>query len=342
MSVALARAWWDALRAAPGTTRLSAPNLAADLSTVDEALGALPEAAEAVQRAGRPPATFGLAAAATVPTAPIEWVAVALAVGAEVVLKRPRAEAGLFPAMLAAAKDVGVPVRLTDALDEVGEADAAVLLGGDAMARAWVAPGAGGRRLAFGHRIAVIAAEGPPTDARAAAIADDLAAADTRGCMSPVAVFVDGPTDAWTEALADALRAADRDRPRGRIDDAEAVALRTAVARARVLGRAIDGGTWSVLTLPASHTPQRALPRQAVVIPWSVADGRPPVAGLGAVATDGPTFGLVAPRITRLGHLQRPPLCRHHDGIDHLAWMGRSGAVPDRIAVLATDVDTPG
>jgi hypothetical protein len=337
-----ARAWWEALRGAPGTTRLSPANLAADLATVEASLRALPDAVDAVQRHGHPPETFGLAAAATVPTAPIEWVAVALAVGATVVLKRPRRDVGLLPAMVDAAARVGAPLHVTDALDEVGACEAAVLLGADASARAWANSAAGGRRLAFGHRVSVVAVHGSPTEDAAAAIASDVAAADTRGCMSPIAVFVDGAADRWAAALAEALETSQRERPRGHIDDAEAVALRTAIARARALGRASVGDGWSVLQLPADRIPDHALPRQAVVIPWPTHAGRPPVRAVGALATTGPTLDLNAPRVTELGRLQHPPLCRHHDGFDHLAWLGGHPDTPSRIAVLATDVDTQG
>jgi hypothetical protein len=342
MSLGLARAWWDAVREQPCATRLSPANLAADLAAVDASLTALADARAHVLACGAPPTRFGLAAASTVPTAPIEWVAVALAVGAEVTLKRPRAEPGLLPTMVDAAQRVGAPLRLVDTLEEVGACESAVLLGSDASAAAWVAGSEGVRRLAFGHRVAAVCVAGEPTAEAAYAIAADLAAADTRGCMSPIAIFLDGPEEAWAEALSAAMRQLEAERPRGAITDAEAVALRTKIAMGRAVGRAIDGGRWSVLILPARHTPRHALPRQAVVVPWREEAGPPPVHGLGALAVLGTTFGLRSPRVTALGELQRPPLLRHHDGFDHLGWLGQAESAPARIAVVATDVDTRG
>jgi hypothetical protein len=279
-------------------------------------------------------------AARTVCTAPIEWCALLLGRGSEVLLKAPADDPGLAPWLVEHAQAVGLPLRWTTERSATQGHDVVLVMGSDATVasvRAELPASCGffgfGARFSLGWwgRLAA------PT-ATAAAFAHDLALHDTRGCMSPSIVFTDANLDLVVSALASALQALQVACPRGACSDIEHAEIRARGALARVLGRCVEGEGWAVHALPITHARPAALPRCAQVVEvrdinealhwaraWSLQ--------LSTVATTdeqtAPLWSqLGASRVCPPGQMQSPPLLRAHDGVHllHATARATSGA----------------
>lgn len=285
----------------------------------DEALDA------AWQRAGSPYEEATMVVARTVLTAPLEWCALWWGVGTHVRLKVPREAGGLGPWLQEQAARFGLPLQVVTDPGAV-QGPLVVAMGRDATIDALAsALPASTRFVGFGHRFSVSWAR---TEAGLWATAADVAMHDTRGCLSPVAVFSDHPRAA--AILAEAMAEAQARWPRGELADHELALLRQRRALARVVGSVAEGEGWAVHTVPVDRFQPVAAPRLAVLHPATHAQLgvalAPYLEHLSSVGTDSddPLPGRVVP----CGELQRPALARQHDGIDWVAvavGAGRSG-----------------
>lgn len=311
MSWAAVHRWLDRLREAPRpATELSDAGLKL---VIDDALDALtPDHLAAAALPGEPWPDATFIAARTVHTAPIEWLAVLLGRGTRVTLKHPRGAPGLAPWLLQHAGEL--PLQITD--DAPLDTGLVIAMGHSATIntiRAQLQPHQ--RLLGFGSRFS---AAWLPDITHVHDLARDLAAHDSRGCMSPAVVL--GPAS-LAPALAEAMAEAQRRWPRGALSRVEQVALRTQAALARVAGELHEGEGWQVAVLPpeqaAPHTPPRTVQLVDADLSWLT-----PHAHL--LSALGVPHGVTVPppgpaaRVVPLGHLQRPPLVRLHDGVDWL------------------------
>lgn len=311
------RAWRDHLRAVgpPDVGPLSAEGRALAWQVALDALSdeAL-DAAWSLPADPYPDAT--MVVARTVLTAPLEWCAVWWGHGTRVRLKVPRAAPAFGAWLEATTASFDLPLEVvTDPADAVGSL--VVAMGRDATVTALRERLPAGRPfLAFGHRFSVAAAE---DEVALRGVVDDLVLHDTRGCLSPVAVFTDVP-DAL-EVVAEAMAEAQTRVPRGALSAHEGAALRERRALARVLGRTRSGDGWDALWLPADRFVPVVSPRQAVIHPGGVAAMEAAVAPwsahLSTVGHGGATA--LAARHVPCGTMQRPALRRLHDGIDWVA-----------------------
>lgn len=332
------RAWRDDLRnRQPPPTGLSVQGAHeawhASLASLDD------EALKTVADMGLAPwKRAAVVCASTVFTAPIEWCAVLLGRGSEVVLKVPSSWPQMARPLVEAARAVGLPLHATTDPTAMHSASYVVAMGSDASIadiRSTLSP-----EIQFephGHRFSAAWIGGASLEDDAlvpadfsdpyGALAADAALHDGRGCLSPLVLLTTDPDAA--DRLAEALGRAEERWPRGEISDLEAASIRTRGALATATGTVRSGGGWSVHALPAQHWQPVALPRSlavvhvenrehaaAVLAPfWSV---------LSTIGTDQPWPD--APRTCRLGRMQRPPLVRYHDGVD---WL-RTTAQPHR------------
>lgn len=284
-------------------------------------------------------ATF--VAARTVVTAPLEWLAVLLGRGTRVVLKHPRGEPGLARWYAAHAHAVELPLEVTDDDATLRMSDLVIAMGGDETIRALderlpeVV-----RFLGFGHRVSVawLGRDVPVSEPWPEALVDDLVRHDSRGCMTPVAVFTDRPIPELSRRLADALVAAQRRIPRGTCAPAELAALRARDQLAHVLGLQPDTvpvpevhTPWRVHVIPPDHAMPIALPRALQLVPvrsceeaadWT-ASWNVPLSTFGHTPLRDPHgtqvgrfLALGASRACLVGEMQAPPLLRVHDGVD--------------------------
>ena len=276
-----------------------------------------------------------MVSARTVPTAVMEWCAVLLGRGSEVTIKHPRGAPGLVPLLATTAAKVGLPLNLTDQAEALKTQDLVVSMGSDTTVQTIAeALPPETSHVALGHRFSIAWVTGSPSWE---AIAQDIALHDSRGCMSPAVVFVQGEQEALEASchhLVEALDAVGQHWPRG-----VATPLEHAKTRARsalshaTTGLALQGKTCRVHGLLACHFEPESLPRCPAVI--AVEDVRtlascltPWKRWLSTVGTnlpvDEPTLiQSGAHRVCGLGDMQRPPLIRMHDGIDWIAATGR-------------------
>jgi hypothetical protein len=320
------RRWREVLRAAdlaPHRGPLSVPGMHAAWQV---ALDVLDDASlqSVAELPGEPYATAAMALARTVSTAPIEWCAVLLGRGTELVLKHPRGEPGVTPLLVQTAQQLGLPLRATDDREALAEAELVIAMGSDASVEAIRQEQGPQRVLAFGHRFSVAWITQPES---LPALARDLALHDGRGCMSPVVVASPMPLQQLCDGLAQALQQAEQRWPRGELAPVEAAAIRTRRALARVTGLAREGEGWAVHGLPPERFEPLALPRTpaAVQLPSGAPEDLwrwlgPWLAHLSVVGTDDPRLSPPSEgvRVVEPGAMQAPPLQRRHDGVDWL------------------------
>ncbi len=323
------RRWLGALRGAtPPAGLLSAAGAALVWREALEALSddALDEAL-AVPGPGWP--SVGMACPRTVPTAPLEWCAVALARGASFVLKPPADDPSIGAFLADTARAAGLPLTLATDRSALLDPALVVVMGGDATVAAVRAARGDRPVLGFGHRTSVAWITDPGS---AAALADDAVRFDGRGCLSPVVALTPLPPDTLAEALAVAFAERARTVPRGALTAIEGARWRVRTARDRVAGRAREGDGWAVPVLDAP--PDEALPRWLPVVhrpDWTSALASLDVAHLSTVGADARIDAPPPVRVVRPGQMQRPPLVRLHDGIDWLAVLaGRTPTPLDR------------
>jgi hypothetical protein len=209
------------------------------------------------------------------------------------------------------------------------------------------------RLVAYGHRLSLAAlgeaaAEASVLDDVARRLALDVALWDQLGCLSPIAVYVEGEAaaDATSEALARALAEAQRHLPRGVIEPRAASLISherasaelRAAAGERVRLHASNGTAWTVIREARRELRPAPLHRFVRIVPVAdraqLLEALAPLAPhLAAVALEG--FGAATPhlardlaqlgasRICRPGSLQTPPLGWHHDGQGVLSPLAR-------------------
>ena len=240
---------------------------------------------------------------------------------------------------------VDVPGDDAARIDALLEADCVVATGSDQTISAVRARARAEQRVvARGHRFSLAAlgaaaSQGAALEDVAARLALDVALWDQLGCLSPIAVYVEGEdaADRVAEALARALASAEERWPRGAVEAGAAAAiaheradaeLRHAAGR-RVCLHASGASLWTVVREDGSgprpaplHRFVRVLPlRDAAALPAALAPVAAHLAGI-AIEGFGPHTGslareladLGASRICAPGRLQAPPLGWSHGG----------------------------
>jgi len=306
------------LDAAKWDTGLSPANARACWAGALSTLGA--EGRPRVDR-GRAPRAVGLIASANVFTAPLEWLVQLAARGVPTLLKPARGQTGMAEAWAGCIPGMSVrPWRggeLDPEAEFLAEVDGVIAFGRretlDAIG-ARVPPGV--VYIPFGPRYGVSV-----VDEIGADTVLDHALYDGRGCMSPAAVF------ARRVNLADIgnrMEAAETQLPRGRVEPADAAAIRARVALGKAVGRVEEGAHWAVIELPIRYFSPIALPRVLNVHPFAdLEEVRAAVEPTGALLGTVAGEGLDATRVCAPGRMQFPEVGRAHDGVDVLAALWR-------------------
>ncbi|MFH1466376.1 MAG: acyl-CoA reductase [Pseudomonadota bacterium] len=275
---------------------------------------------------GRPPRVAAVVAARGVFTAPLEWVGLLAAVGAEVILKVPASAPAFGDAVAASFQARGLPVTATTARD-LPAVEALVAMGGDEAMAALAARHHRARLLLHSHRFSVAVVRGSDPDL-ARALAEDALLYDGRGCFTPVAVFhlgSPGASTALARHLGEAMVELRRRLPAGAIDPLHGPRRRLRAGLARLRGGLYGQVGAAAAVLPAATFEPAALPGflpvhpvadlaevAALLAPW-----RPHLAACATdLALDPGALGFE--RLCRPGDLQRPPLPRTHGGREML------------------------
>ncbi len=329
----------DALVAETGLSsenvRQSMTNVRTDEALADAAqISAFCAAAEARGSHGR----VALVLSSNVFTAPIRAIAWALAQAPLVTVRASRRARSMLT-LLANAPGLEVPNELPEEPAEAMEALVAELAAGDALhvyggevaisqARALLARRLEVDRELHGPGLGAIVARAIDVIASADAIAEDVAAYDQRGCLSPrlLVLVTDGMAGerVAAEALFQALDRVAETKPRGAMSDAERGDVARACDAATFVGTALVAPSHAVLLLggarrvsagPLVSPGGRVLP---IVSVSDVAQGLELLRSLSRHLTvlgaspfapgEVDQAAALGARIVRLGTMQRPPL----------------------------------
>src|SRR5262245_17200288 len=199
----------------------------------------------------------------------------------------------------------------------LAHADVVVLTGRDATVDA-IARRLDTRVITHGERtsVAVIGRDAVrEADTIAQALAEDVALHDQRGCLSPVAVYVEHDAGAFAERLAAALDAVGIALPPGPLEPDERAAHRAAVAEAEWTGATVLGGARGTVLVDATSQPRPSPGRRTVWVQplSSLADvlpaGRIECVGVAGAVVDAVMLRrLGVSRVCAPGRMQRPPL----------------------------------
>jgi hypothetical protein len=279
-----------------------------------------------------------LALASTVATAAIEWCAVLLARGSALTLKVSTSDHGVCPLLVHYAQEHGLPLSMTTDRAALEDTDLVIAMGSDeTIETIRDRLHAQTAFLGFGHRFSIAwvpreVATDPTTWMQ---IAIDLALHDSRGCMSPLAIFTDAEQQQVMPFAQHAMREAETAIPRGKIAPIEGAQIRGRGSLAQVTGLLASGENWSVHILPIGYFDPQVLPRSMGIYTCAhrgeVLEALRPYAdalSIVSIPDEEPTeswLELGAERTCAFGEMQSPPLVRLHNGIDWLqATMKRS------------------
>ena len=277
----------------------------------------------AVHTAGPVPSRVAIVVPAGVFTTPIEWVAIAVAAGAEVHLKAPTADPALCRRLTACFTAEGLPVTCSDERT-LPEVDAILAFGRDSTIDAIVDDHPDIPVIRYGHRFSLAFVSGHP-EAAAGPLALDVARYDSRGCMAPTAVFTTGDPEALASALVAPMQQMEQRTPRGEVEPAFGPEWRRRIGLARVLGTERSGAGWAITVTPPEHYVPETLPRMVNIHPVDNADHlckilAPRAHQLSTLGTDDLTVSIPGiHRTCALGWMQAPTIPRKHDGRTMLA-----------------------
>jgi acyl-CoA reductase-like NAD-dependent aldehyde dehydrogenase len=317
----------------PAQAGLSAPVVAAGIDVAAEALDAdaMVELVERELGSERPvrPWLVANVLASNVPGLALPAIALGCLAGAAVAVKSGRADrlsAAVFRRALEAEdEELAATVVATywaggDRLAEdavLARADVVVATGADETVASLVRR-FGARVVTHGERasIVVVGREAlEDRDAPAERVARDVALHDQRGCLSPVAVYVEGDAGAFARRLAVALEALADVWPPGPLGPAERAAHRTAVAAAEWAGATVlDGVSSTVLLHPDPQLRPCPGRRTVWVHPFAALSDVLPTGRIECVAAAGTIVDLDVlrrrgvSRVCAPGRMQRPPL----------------------------------
>lgn len=279
--------------------------------------------AAAVEAAGPVPERVAIVVPAGVFTTPIEWVAIAVAAGAQVHIKAPAIDPALCKKLAACFRAEDLPVTCSDdrALPAV---DAILAFGRDTTIDTIVADYPDVPVIRYGHRFSLAFVGGNP-EAAAGPLALDITRYDSRGCMAPTAVFTTADPEALATALVPIMQQMEQRTPRGEVEPAYGPEWRRRLGLARVLGSVKTGSGWAITVTPPDHYVPEALPRMVNIHPVNDIEHLRDILAsrthqLSTLGTDDPTVSIPGVhRVCALGWMQAPTIPRKHDGRAMLA-----------------------
>jgi acyl-CoA reductase-like NAD-dependent aldehyde dehydrogenase len=318
--------------ALPPEARLSPPVVAAGLDIVARMLDpqAMVELVERELGSERPTGPWLVAhvTASNVPALGVPAIALTCLAGAAAVVKSGRADRLSAPAFRRAleAEDAELAETVVttywaggDAAAEhsvLAAADVVVATGRDETADSIVRRHSGAV-IAHGERtsLAVIGRTAIDDAAIAERVARDVALHDQRGCLSPVAVLVDGDARAFAERLVAALAVLADAWPPGPLTTAERAAHRSLVAEAEWIGAAVLDSAGGTVLVHDDPRPRGCPGRRTVWVhpltslSQAVLPGRVECVGLARARVDIDALRrLGVSRVCDAGTMQRPPL----------------------------------
>lgn len=263
------------------------------------------------------PKSVAIVVAHGVFTSPLEWIALAASSGADVLVKAPSNGPELCQTFCRILANNGLPVQCSTA-HNLGSPDLIIAFGSDESIHRIRQAYPNTTLQSHGHRFSLAVVN--EDIGKAPQLARDICAYNTRGCMAPVATFVQGDVTQWEMALSQALAEDSQLFPKGDPEPHIGHERRRRHGLARISGRIIENPDWAILTLPLEHFFPSALPRTAVLHPFDQLEDLWDTLSPWKDQLSGLAWGLGSPspkhlcRITPLGELQTPTFPRLHDG----------------------------
>ncbi len=249
----------------------------------------------------------------------LEWVFLALCAGAQVTLKAPNLDPSFCMLLCELLQAEGFSIQCTTDR-ALPQSELIYVFGSTETVEQITAAYPQSTVKGYGHRLSIIVCEGSPHEAPL--IASDLVAYDTRGCMSPTAIFCLNPPEHLKGALHIALSELAQSRPLGATDPLMGPEHRYQQSLAKASGSFSQHGTHSIRILPASFWSPVALPRVASLhqlssvsqLKFLLRSYEDQLSTLGHSIEIPDAIRCLFPRTCKLGELQRPPFPREHDG----------------------------
>ena len=262
------------------------------------------------------PKTVSIVASYGIGTSILEWVYLALGMGAQVHLKAPKRDDRFhqwlcshlskhhFPITCSTDRDLGTPELIyafgnDQTMDDIRTAHPNIT------------------SMCYGHRFSLLYCSGDPNTAQQ--IATDICAYNGRGCMAPVAICTPHLHDEFLSALEIAIAEHQQSFPAPPSEALLQPFVRQHTMKTLAIGKRILRNDHHICVLPFAHWTQNTLPNVVDVhevsheelyqhlIPWQK--------NLSSLSTDMDTsICELFPRVVPLGMIQKPIFPREHDG----------------------------
>ncbi|MEC7987141.1 MAG: acyl-CoA reductase, partial [Myxococcota bacterium] len=190
----------------------------------------------------------------------LEWVFLALSTGAKVTIKAPSLDPHFSEFLCQKLQDAGFPIECI-VERELPPSELIYVFGSNETVEKIHQEYPESTIKGYGHKFSIILCLGSPEEA--AAIAKDLIAYDSRGCMAPAAIFTLSDPIPLKDALHQTLLEFEQTRPIGEIDPLMKPEWRYQTSLALATGQIFTAPSHQIRVLPAHFWSPVALPRVA-------------------------------------------------------------------------------
>ena len=261
------------------------------------------------------PKTVSIVASYGISTSILEWLYLALGMGAQVHLKAPQQDERFHQWLCLHLTQQGFPITCS-AQRDLGKPELIYAFGSDQTVNDIRTMYSNTTSMCYGHRFSLIYCSGSPASAKQ--IATDVCAYNGRGCMAPVAICTPNPSEDFIQALEIAIAEHRQEYPPVH-DSSLQPFIRQHLMKTLAVGRRIQRNHQNLCILPMDHWTQNTLPNVFDIhcvthdelahrlIPWKN--------NLSSLSTDLDTpLNELFPRVVSLGKVQKPVFPRNHDG----------------------------
>ena len=261
------------------------------------------------------PRSVSIVASYGISTSILEWVYLALGMGAHVHIKAPKRDDRFYQWICQHLTQNGFSITCSTKRN-LGKPELIYAFGNDETVHRIRAAHPNTSSMCYGHRFSLIYCSGSPESVRK--IATDVCAYNGRGCMAPVAICTPNLNDDFLDALDIAIAEHRQSFPPTHESSLQPF-IREHLMKTMAIGRRIQRNQQNICVLPMAHWTQNTLPNIFDVhqvtqeellrqlLPWKE--------NLSSLSTDLDTpLHDLFPRVVPLGEIQKPVFPRVHDG----------------------------
>ena len=262
------------------------------------------------------PQKIAIVASYGISTSILEWVYLALGMGAEVLLKASKRDPRFCTWLCTHLQKKGFAISCTINQD-LGNPELIYAFGSDRTIHKIEKAYPQSSLFCYGHRFSLVYCSGNP--ATTPQIARDVCAYNGRGCMAPVAVCTPTLTTEFVRALEIAIAEERQTYPTPSISPEMQPFVRTHLFKTKAVGTLHTRNDDHLCITPFSYFTQNTLPNivdvHEVSVETLIQQLQPWNNNLSSLSTDMDTpLSALFPRVVALGCIQTPLFPRHHDG----------------------------